>query len=447
MGSRLRGNDEPRNTHPMKLLVIGAGGREHALAWKLAQSPRVSEVLVAPGNGGTATEDKCRNVDIKATDIDALLALVMREGIALTVVGPEQPLVAGVVDAFRARGHRIFGPTAAAAQLEGSKAFAKDFLARHGIPTAYYAVHTQLDAALAYIREKGAPIVIKADGLAAGKGVIVAMTLVEAEAAVRDMLEGNAFGDAGARVVIEEFLEGEEASFISMVDGTHALPMATSQDHKRVGDGDTGPNTGGMGAYSPAPVVTPEVHARVMREVVMPTVRGMASDGVPFTGFLYAGLMIDAGGAPKVIEFNVRFGDPETQPVMLRLQSDLVELVEAAIDARLDSVDAQWDPRPSLGVVMAAEGYPNTPRTGDAINTLDAPDLPGTKVFHAGTRLEGEHPVTTGGRVLCVCALGDTVADAQARAYATVAGISWPGEFHRHDIGWRAIARERAAAS
>jgi phosphoribosylamine--glycine ligase len=427
----------------MKLLVIGSGGREHALAWKLAQSPRADEVIVAPGNAGTAREDKCRNADVKATDIDGLLALAEREGIELTVVGPEQPLVAGVVDAFRAKGHRIFGPTAKAAQLEGSKAYAKDFLKRHGIPTAFHEVHTQIDAALAYVRAKGAPIVVKADGLAAGKGVIVAMTLAEAEAAVRDMLEGNAFGDAGARVVIEEFLDGEEASFISMVDGAHALPMATSQDHKRVGDGDTGPNTGGMGAYSPAPVVTPEVHARVMREIVEPTVAGMIADGIPFTGFLYAGLMIDASGAPKVIEFNVRFGDPETQPIMLRLQSDLVELVEAAIDGRLDSAQAQWDPRPSLGVVMAAEGYPGTPRTGDVINSMDAPDLDDTRVFHAGTKLEGEHVVTAGGRVLCVCALGDSVADAQRRAYAEVAGISWHGEFHRHDIGWRAIERER----
>lgn len=427
----------------MKILVIGSGGREHALAWKLAQSPRVSEVLIAPGNAGTATEDKCRNVAISAADIDGLLDLVKREGVILTVVGPEGPLVAGVVDRFRAAGHRIFGPTAAAAQLEGSKAFAKDFLARHGIPTAHYAVHTNVDEALAYVRGKGAPIVIKADGLAAGKGVIVAMTLVEAEAAIIDMLAGNAFGAAGARVVIEEFLEGEEASFISMVDGRTALPMATSQDHKRVGDGDTGPNTGGMGAYSPAPVVTPEVHARVMCEIVNPTVQGMIADGVPFTGFLYAGLMIDKAGAPKVIEFNVRFGDPETQPVMLRLQSDLLELVEAAIDERLHDVQARWDPRPSLGVVMAAENYPGSPRLGDTINSWDAPDVDDTKVFHAGTKVEGEHVVTAGGRVLCVCALGDTVTDAQRRAYAEVAGISWHGEFHRHDIGWRAIERER----
>ena len=432
----------------MKVLVIGSGGREHALAWKLAQSPRISEVLVAPGNAGTAGEDKCRNIDVAATDIDGLLALAEREAVAVTVVGPEGPLVAGVVDTFRARGHRIFGPTAAAAQLEGSKAFAKDFLARHGIPTAYYAVHTKVDEALAYVRAKVAHasdqrIVIKADGLAAGKGVIVAMTLAEAEAAITDMLADNAFGAAGARVVVEEFLEGEEASFISIVDGHTALPMATSQDHKRVGDGDTGPNTGGMGAYSPAPVVTPEVHARVMREIVNPTVQGMHADGVPFTGFLYAGLMIDASGTPKVIEFNVRFGDPETQPVMLRLQSDLLDLVDAAIDARLLEVEAQWDPRPSLGVVMAAEHYPGTPRLGDTINTWDVPDIDDTKVFHAGTRLEGEHVVTSGGRVLCVCALGESVADAQRKAYAAVTGISWHGEFHRHDIGWRAIVRER----
>ena len=427
----------------MNLLVIGAGGREHALAWKLAQSPRVSEVLVAPGNAGTATEAKCRNVDVKATDIDGLVALVRAEDVTVTVVGPEAPLVAGVVDRFRSEGLRIFGPTAAAAQLEGSKAFAKDFLARHGIPTAYYAVHTDVDAALAYIREKGAPIVVKADGLAAGKGVIVAMTLQEAEDAVRDMLSGNAFGSAGSRVVIEEFLDGEEASFISMVDGVTALPMATSQDHKRVGDGDTGPNTGGMGAYSPAPVVTPEVHARVMREVVEPTVRGMAADGVPFTGFLYAGLMIDADGAPKVIEFNVRFGDPETQPVMLRLTSDLLDLVDAAIDGRLDAVEAQWDPRPSLGVVMAAARYPDTPQAGDRIHGLDAAQASGTRVFHAGTRFDDDdRVVTSGGRVLCVCALGATVAEAQRAAYAAMAGIGWDGEFHRHDIGWRAIARE-----
>ncbi|RZZ85068.1 phosphoribosylamine--glycine ligase [Pseudoxanthomonas winnipegensis] len=427
----------------MKILVIGSGGREHALAWKLAQSARVSEVLVAPGNAGTATERGCRNVPVKVTDIEGLLKLAQDEGVALTVVGPEVPLVLGVVDAFGAAGLRIFGPSAAAAQLEGSKAFAKDFLARHGIPTAFYQVHTDVDAALAYVRDKGAPIVIKADGLAAGKGVIVAMTLEEAGAAVRDMLSGNAFGQAGARVVIEEFLDGEEASFISMVDGRTALPMATSQDHKRVGDGDTGPNTGGMGAYSPAPVVTPQVHERVMREVVEPTVAGMIADGVPFTGFLYAGLMIDASGAPKVIEFNVRFGDPETQPVMLRLQSDLVELVEAAIDGRLDEVQAQWDPRPSLGVVIAARPYPDTPVTGEVIEGLDA--VPASaKVFHAGTALDANgRVVSAGGRVLCVAALGERVAQAQANAYAGVDRIGFEHAFHRRDIGWRAIAREQ----
>ena len=431
-----------------KVLVIGSGGREHALAWKLARSPRVSEVIVAPGNAGTASEAKCRNAAVKVTDLDGLLQLARDEQVAVTVVGPEVPLVAGVVDRFRAAGLRIFGPTAAAAQLEGSKAFAKDFLARHGIPTAFYAVHTEVEAALAYLRDKGAPIVVKADGLAAGKGVIVAMTLEEAEAAVRDMLSGNAFGDAGARVVIEEFLEGEEASFISMVDGTTALPMATSQDHKRVGDGDTGPNTGGMGAYSPAPVVTPEVHARIMREVVEPTVAGMAADGATFTGFLYAGLMIDASGAPKVIEFNVRFGDPETQPVMLRLQSDLLELVEAAIDGHLHEVEAKWDPRPSLGVVMAARPYPESPVTGEVITGLDA--VPGdvengdAKVFHAGTALDAQgQVVSAGGRVLCVTALGDSVAQAQQRAHAGVDAIHWDSAFHRRDIGWRAIAREQ----
>jgi len=432
----------------MKVLVIGGGGREHALAWKLAQSTRVSEVLVAPGNAGTDAEPKCRNVAIAATDIDGLLALARDEAVAVTVVGPEGPLVAGVVNRFRAAGMRIFGPTAAAAQLEGSKAFAKDFLARHRIPTAGYAVHTDVDAALAYLRaalsgKQDQRIVVKADGLAAGKGVVVAGTLAEAESAVIDMLADNAFGAAGARVVLEEFLDGEEASFICMVDGVTALPMATSQDHKRVGDGDTGPNTGGMGAYSPAPIVTAEVHARVMREVVEPTVRGMAADGTPFTGFLYAGLMIDATGAPKVVEFNVRFGDPETQPVLLRLQSDLLDLVDATIDGRLQGVDAQWDPRPSLGVVMAAANYPDTPRLGDPISDWDVPDVADTKVFHAGTRRVDGNVVTAGGRVLCVCALGDSVADAQRKAYAEVAGISWHGEFHRHDIGWRAIAREQ----
>ena len=427
----------------MKILVIGSGGREHAMAWKLAQSPRVSEVIVAPGNAGTETEPRCRNAPVKATDLDGLLALAQSDGVALTVVGPEAPLVAGVVDRFRAAGLRIFGPTAAAAQLEGSKAFAKDFLARHGIPTAFYAVHSDVDAALAYVREKGAPIVIKADGLAAGKGVIVAMTLAEAEAAVRDMLSGNAFGEAGARVVIEEFLEGEEASFISMVDGRTALPMATSQDHKRVGDGDTGPNTGGMGAYSPAPVVTPEIHDRILREIVEPTVAGMAADGVPFTGFLYAGLMIDANGAPKVIEFNARFGDPETQPILMRLDSDFVDLLEAGIDARLDRVQARWDPRAAVGVVMASRPYPEAPVTGEVISGLDAVPAQ-AKAFHAGTALDGQgRVVSSGGRVLCVTALGESVAQAQRHAYAGVDAIGWEHEFHRRDIGWRALQREQ----
>ena len=433
----------------MKILVIGGGGREHALAWKLAQSSRVSEVLVAPGNAGTANEPGCRNVDAPADDIDGLLEIARSESVAFTVVGPEAPLVAGVVDRFQEAGLRIFGPTAAAARLEGSKAFAKDFMERHGIPSARHAVFTETEAALEYLQDhaarhgEDAPIVVKADGLAAGKGVVVANGLAEAEAAVTDMLSGYAYGEAGARVVVEEFLQGEEASFIVMVDGATALPLATSQDHKRVGDGDTGPNTGGMGAYSPAPVVTPAVHERIMREVIEPTVRGMAADGAPFTGFLYAGLMIGADGAPKVIEYNVRFGDPETQPVLMRLQSDFADLFEAGIDGRLDGARAQWDPRPSLGVVMAAEGYPGKPRTGDTINTWDVPELEDSKIFHAGTRVEGEHVVTAGGRVLCVCALGDSVQDAQKRAYSAVAGISWHGEFHRHDIGWRAIERER----
>ena len=426
----------------MKLLVIGSGGREHALAWKLAQSPRVSEVLVAPGNAGTGREAKCRNVDIKPTDLDALLHLVQSEGVQLTVVGPEGPLVHGIVDKFRAAGQRIFGPTEFAAQLEGSKAFAKDFLARHRIPTGYYQVFDDVELALDHVRDVGAPIVIKADGLAAGKGVIVAMTLQDAEDAIQDMLQGNVFGAAGSRVVIEEFLDGEEASFISIVDGNFALPMATSQDHKRVHDGDTGPNTGGMGAYSPAPVVTPEVHARVIREIVEPTVRGMIADGHPFTGFLYAGLMIDASGAPRVIEFNVRFGDPETQPVMMRLRSDLLDLLEAAVDGELAGMQADWDPRPALGVVMAAAPYPETPRTGDAIEGLDAPLPADSKVFHAGTIARSGQVLTAGGRVLCACALGATVGDAQALAYRAASAIHWDGEFHRTDIGWRAIARE-----
>ena len=426
----------------MNVLIIGSGGREHALAWKVAQDPRVAKVFVAPGNAGTAIEAKCENVAIDVLALEQL-ADFAEKNVSLTIVGPEVPLVAGVVDLFRSRGLDCFGPTAGAAQLEGSKAFTKDFLARHKIPTADYQNFTEIEPALAYLREKGAPIVIKADGLAAGKGVIVAMTLQEAEDAVRDMLAGNAFGDAGSRVVIEEFLDGEEASFIVMVDGKNVLPMATSQDHKRVGDADTGPNTGGMGAYSPAPVVTAEVHQRVMDLVIWPTVNGMAAEGNVYTGFLYAGLMIDKAGNPKVIEFNCRFGDPETQPIMLRLQSSLVLLIEAAFAEALDKVEAQWDPRPSLGVVLAAGGYPADYAKGDVINGLDqAAALPG-KVFHAGTALKDGQIVTSGGRVLCATAMGDSVSQAQQQAYALAKQIDWNGCFYRNDIGYRAIARER----
>lgn len=424
----------------MKILLLGSGGREHALAWKCAQDARVEKIFVAPGNAGTAFEEKCENVALDILD-NAKLVAFASENVDLTIVGPEAPLVNGVVNAFSAAGLKIFGPTQHAAQLEGSKAFAKDFLARHNIPTAFYSVFTDTDQALAYVREKGAPIVIKADGLAAGKGVIVAMTLGEAEEAVRDMLAGNKFGTAGARVVIEEFLEGEEASFIVMVDGKTALPMATSQDHKRVGDGDIGPNTGGMGAYSPAPVVTPEVHARVMREVIGPTVRGMAAEGHPYTGFLYAGLMIDSGGAPKVIEYNCRFGDPETQPIMLRLRTSLPLLVEQALAGALDSADAQWDPRPALGVVLAAAGYPGDISKGDVITGLDSTQHD-AKLFHAGTSLRDSAVVTNGGRVLCATALGQTVADAQRAAYRLADCVAWKGMFMRRDIGWRAIQRE-----
>ena len=428
----------------MKVLIIGNGGREHALAWKAKQSPMVTRVFVAPGNAGTAHEGSIENVAIEATDIQGLLAFAKAQQIGLTIVGPEAPLVKGVVDAFRAEGLAIFGPTAAAAQLEGSKAFAKDFLARHAIPTAEYQNFTEVEPALAYLREKGAPIVIKADGLAAGKGVIVAMELEEAEAAVRDMLSGNAFGDAGARVVIEEFLDGEEASFIVMVDGEHVLPMATSQDHKRVGDGDTGLNTGGMGAYSPAPVVTDAVHQKVMEQVIMPTVRGMAAEGNVYTGFLYAGLMIDTHGHPKVIEFNCRFGDPETQPIMLRMRSDLVELCLAACAGKLDQVEAIYDPRVAIGVVLAAGGYPGDYQQGKPISGLPVEEASGEKVFHAGSQLAGDTIVTAGGRVLCATALGHTVAEAQQRAYQLAGRIQWDGVFYRKDIGWRAIEREQA---
>ena len=427
----------------MKLLVIGGGGREHALAWKIAQSPRVGKVCVAPGNAGTAHEPKCENVAIAAEDVDGLLRFAQQNKIDLTVVGPEAPLVLGVVDKFRGSGLSIFGPTKDAAQLEGSKAFTKDFLARHNIPTAAYGNFTEIDAAVDYLRKVGAPVVIKADGLAAGKGVIIAQTTDEAMAAVRDMLAGNAFGEAGHRVVVEEFLTGEEASFIVMVDGEHILPLATSQDHKRVGDGDTGPNTGGMGAYSPAPVVTPEMHQRILREVIEPTVRGMSEERHPYTGFLYAGIMIGADGIPKVLEFNCRFGDPETQPVMLRLKSDFIELIEAALDGKLDRVEAQWDNRAALGVVMAAGGYPGAYAKGDVISGLPSRPEADRKVFHAGTALKGTDVVTSGGRVLCVTALGDTVSMAQTRAYEIVSQIRWAKAQYRHDIGYRAIIRER----
>ena len=427
----------------MNILIIGNGGREHALAWKVAQDPRVQKVFIAPGNAGSATEAKCENVAIDVLAIDQLADFAEQNNVALTIVGPEAPLVAGVVDSFRLRNLDIYGPTAAAAQLEGSKAFTKDFLARHNIPTGRYANFTEVEPALAYLREQGAPIVIKADGLAAGKGVIVAMTLAEAEAAVIDMLAGNAFGDAGSRVVIEEFLDGEEASFIVMVDGENVLPMATSQDHKRVGDGDTGPNTGGMGAYSPAPVVTDAVHQRVLDEIIYPTVRGMAAEGNVYTGFLYAGLMIDKDGTPKIIEYNCRFGDPETQPILLRLESSLVLLIEAALAKALDKVEAQWDPRPSLGVVIASGGYPADYRAGHEIKGLDAAAQLEGKVFHAGSSLKGGKIINTGGRVLCATAMGDSVAEAQANAYKLAERISWEGSFYRKDIGYRAIAREQ----
>ncbi|WP_019568469.1 phosphoribosylamine--glycine ligase [Thioalkalivibrio sp. ALMg13-2] len=428
----------------MNVLVIGNGGREHALAWKLAQSPRIERVLVAPGNAGTAREAKCENVEIGVTDIDALLALAEREAVAFTVVGPEAPLVAGVVDAFRAAGRRCFGPTAKAAQLEGSKSFAKDFMQRHGIPTAAYGSFEDETAALEFIATHGAPIVVKADGLAAGKGVILAQTEDEARAAVHDMLAGNAFGEAGNRVVIEEFLRGEEASFICMVDGEHVLPLASSQDHKARDNGDRGPNTGGMGAYSPAPVVTNALHERILREVIEPTVQGMAADGERYTGFLYAGVMVDATGNPKVLEFNCRFGDPETQPILSRLDSDLGELVEAALEGRLDQVRAEWDARVALGVVLAAGGYPGTYRKGDAITGLEAVERdPDAHVFHAGTA-QGEDGtiVTAGGRVLCVVGLGEDVKAAQKKAYAAVQQIHFDDIYCRTDIGYRAVARE-----
>ena len=429
----------------MNILIIGSGGREHALAWKAAQSANVNKVYVAPGNAGTAQEPKLENIPIGAEDIPALIKFAIDNDVALTIVGPEAPLVVGIVDEFTAQGLACFGPSKGAAQLEGSKAFTKDFLARHNIPTAAYQNFTEIGPAIDYIKAQGAPIVVKADGLAAGKGVIVAMTENEAIAAVEDMLSGNAFGDAGHRVVIEEFLDGEEASFICMVDGEHILPMATSQDHKRVGEGDTGLNTGGMGAYSPAPVVTPEIHNRIMKEVIEPTVIGMASEGHPYTGFLYAGLMIMTDGTPKVIEYNVRFGDPETQPIMMRLKSDLVALCQAAVNQSLDQHQADWDKRACMGVVMAAGGYPGDYEKGKVISGVDNPDTgPDIKVFHAGTANNNGKIVTSGGRVLCVTALGNTVAEAASKAYSQVGKISWDGAFYRKDIGYRAIARERS---
>ncbi|WP_096463039.1 phosphoribosylamine--glycine ligase [Sulfurifustis variabilis] len=425
----------------MSVLIVGGGGREHAFAWKIAQSARVGRIWVAPGNAGTAREPKCENVAIGAEDVESLLEFARRRKVDLTVVGPEAPLVAGIVDRFNAAGLRCFGPSARAARLEGSKAYAKDFLARYRIPTAGYGTFERTDEAIGFIRQLGAPVVVKADGLAAGKGVIVAQTEDEAVAAVRDMLEARTFGAAGARVVIEEFLEGEEASFIAMIDGTHVLALATSQDHKRALDGDRGPNTGGMGAYSPAPVVTAELHARVLREVMEPTVRGLQAEGEHYVGFLYAGLMIAADGTPRVLEFNCRFGDPETQPVLMRLRSDLVDLILAALEGRLDGIDVRWDSRVALGVVMAAGGYPGTYNKGDAIAGLPADDAGDVKVFHAGTAERDGKVLTSGGRVLCVTALGATVAAAQARAYEVVRRIRWRDVHYRTDIGYRAIAR------
>ena len=425
----------------MKILVVGSGGREHALAWKLAQAAGVTRVFVAPGNAGTAREAKLENLPV--TDINALADFAAQTNIHLSVVGPEAPLAAGIVDVFRARGLKIFGPTQAAAQLESSKDFAKRFMARHNIPTAGFETFTDATAAHDYINRRGAPIVIKADGLAAGKGVVVAMSLDEAHAAIDDMLSGNKLGSAGARVVIEDFLDGEEASFIVLVDGKHVLPMATSQDHKRIGDGDTGPNTGGMGAYSPAPVVTPEIHAKAMREIILPTVEGMAADGIPFTGFLYAGLMIGKDGSVKTLEFNARMGDPETQPIMMRLKSDAVTMFEHAIDGTLDQAETEWDRRVALGIVLAAQNYPETPRKGDVIHGLPAGNAAGddAHVFHAGTADANGEVVTNGGRVLCVTALGENVAQAQKRAYEAAESIRFDGMQYRKDIGYRAINR------
>jgi phosphoribosylamine--glycine ligase len=425
----------------MKILIVGGGGREHALAWKAAQSEKVDTVFVAPGNPGTANEDKVSNVDIGAEDIAALKTFAKNEEIDLTLIGPENPLVDGIVDEFQQAGMPCFGPSKDAAILEGSKSFSKDFLQRHNIPTAEYQVFTEIDAAKEYVKEKGAPIVVKADGLAAGKGVIIAMTENEAVIAVEDMLSGNKFGDAGHRVVIEEFMQGEEASFIVMADGKNILPLASSQDHKARDEGDAGPNTGGMGAYSPAPVVTDEIHARIMQEVIEPTIRGMAEEGREYVGFLYAGVMITADGTPRVLEFNCRFGDPETQPIMMRLKSDLIELCQAALDGKLNGVTADWDERAALGVVLASAGYPASASKGEVISGLSNNFPEGTKVFHAGTAQHENAVVTAGGRVLCVTALGKSVSQAQQSAYQAVAKISWDGMFYRKDIGHRAINR------
>lgn len=430
----------------MKVLIVGGGGREHALAWAAARSPQVSQVFVAPGNAGTAREPGCENVAISAGDIDGLIGFARERGVGLTIAGPEDPLVNGIVDRFGEAGLKCFGPRAAAAQLEGSKAYAKDFMARHGIPTAAYGKFSEVTPAIEFIRQQGAPIVVKADGLAAGKGVIVARTTAEAEATVLDMLAGNAFGEAGHQVVIEEFLEGEEASFIVMADGRNVLPLATSQDHKAAGDGDTGPNTGGMGAYSPAPVVDDAMHRQVMQNVIRPAIDGMAADGTPFTGFLYAGLMISPQGEARVLEFNVRFGDPETQPILMRLQSDLPQLCLDALAGRLDQADARWDPRACLGVVMAAGGYPGAYEKGKTISGLDSDFPDSVKVFHAGTALADDTVTTCGGRVLCVCALGSSVGAAQALAYDACNRIHWDGAYRRSDIGYRAIGREQAGS-
>jgi phosphoribosylamine---glycine ligase len=422
----------------MKLLVIGSGGREHAIAWKLAHSPRVQKVFVAPGNGGTANENGLQNVAL--TEIAQLIAFAKKEHIHLTVVGPEAALAAGAVDAFREAGLRIFGPTRAAAQLESSKDFAKSFMVRHKIPTALHRTFQSVDLAKAFISKRGAPIVIKADGLAAGKGVVVATSVEEGHAAVESMMRQKSFGEAGARVVVEEFLQGEEASFIVMSDGANVLPLATTQDHKRLRDDDQGPNTGGMGAYSPAPIVTPKVHARVMREIILPTIQGMAQEGLPYAGFLYAGLMIDEAGNPRTLEFNCRLGDPETQPILVRLKSDLLELIERALGGTLDQVEADWDRRAALGVVLASHGYPDEPRKGDAITGLPTA-TEDCRVFHAGTRLEDKTLVTSGGRVLCVTALGDSVRMARGRAYQAVDRIRFEGMQYRKDIGQRALKR------